>query len=172
MVGSEFGNLDLENKSLVMNRLPLSTVNESLTWNSSTVLTQSNFLSLAPSFLPSFTYSASAMAQGASAYVNLTDVGIVNGVFIRARIIVYNTNTSPSAYGAYYLEGFGYNATDDRVEAMNFDDSSVSMSIIYGTGLTNASISKITNTQPSIGFTFSQSTNNNVKVFYSYDIFE
>jgi hypothetical protein len=85
---------------------------------------------------------------------------------------VYNTNTSPSTYGAYYLEGFGYNATDDRGEAMNFDDSSVSMSIIYGTGLTNASISKITNTQPSIGFTFSQSTNNNVKVFYSYDIFE
>jgi hypothetical protein len=112
------------------------------------------------------------MAQGASAYVNLTDVGIVNGVFIRARIIVYNTNTSPSTYGAYYLEGFGYNATDDREEAMSFDDSSVSMSIIYGTGLTNASISKITNTQPSISFTFSQSTNNNVKVFYSYDIFE
>ena len=108
--------------------------------------------------------------RNSSLYFLLLILTNINTIFIRARIIVYNTTSNPPTYGAYSIEGFAYKDVSDRGTFMDYG-SDASLSVIYGSGITKAEFTRATETQPTIGLIFSQNANNNVKIFYSYDVF-
>jgi hypothetical protein len=171
--GGDYGHLDLDSGSLVLNHGELSNPTGDLQWNGSNVLTAASFPTSLQTELQAtqvnYVYSQTVENVGSAySFVLLNPPPVAMGCFIQGRIMVTNSGQ----VGCYKFECFADMESDSQgTKLYNPVSSATSLAVVYGSGVTSISLFNQAVNVFELSISFTSASLNNAGIFYQYEYF-